>query len=125
MDECYPLVQSLKPWSHSFCNPRPTRRPYVYLITSPRHPIILRVYWLKTNNPIVDWCNHSLTFKLQTHMGVGAVSHVAAWKLPKSFFVDHSSIQARTDSSSDAHTTLTMRTNTVLQFVPLHKWAMI
>ena len=33
-----------------------------YLIASPRHLIVLGLMWLEAHNPIVDWCNHSITF---------------------------------------------------------------
>ena len=47
-----------------------------YVITSPRHPVILGLSWLKEHNPIVDWRNHSITFS-HTSSEVQAVSHVA------------------------------------------------
>jgi hypothetical protein len=34
-----------------------------YLITSPRHPIVLGLTWLEAHNPIVDWCNRLVTFR--------------------------------------------------------------
>ena len=64
-----------------------------YLITSPRHPTILGLFWLKANNLVIDWHNHSLTFQQQTHMAVGAVSNVVVSECPKSFSVEYSSIQ--------------------------------
>ena len=36
-----------------------------YLIATPRHPIVLGLSWLETHNPIVDWCNRSITFPVQ------------------------------------------------------------
>ena len=34
-----------------------------YLIASPRHPLVLGLTWLEAHNPIVDWCNRSVTFR--------------------------------------------------------------
>ena len=78
-----------------------------YLITSPRHPIILGLSWLKANNPVIDWHNHSLTFQPQTHMEVGAASNVVVSEWPESFSVEHSSIQLG-PMHSDAHAPVTM-----------------
>jgi hypothetical protein len=38
-----------------------------YIVTSPQHTIILCLSWLKAHNPTIDWCNNSITFKLQPH----------------------------------------------------------
>ena len=50
-----------------------------YLIASPRHPIVLGLTWLEVHNPIVDWCNHLITFSkprcLCKSMKVNSVSH--------------------------------------------------
>ena len=51
----------------------------VYLIASPRHPIVLGLTWLEAHNPIVDWCNRSITFRepefSHKTMKVNSVSH--------------------------------------------------
>ena len=36
-----------------------------YLITTPRHPIVLGLSWLETHNPTVDCCNRSVTFPIR------------------------------------------------------------
>ena len=50
-----------------------------YLIASPRHPIVLGLTWLEAHNPIVDWCNRSITFSKPGSsckgMKVNSISH--------------------------------------------------
>ena len=48
-------------------------------LASPRHPIVLGLTWLEAHNPIVDWCNRSITFSepgcSRKTMKVNSVSH--------------------------------------------------
>ena len=37
-----------------------------YLISTPRHLIVLGLSWLETHNPTVDWCNRSITFPVRS-----------------------------------------------------------
>ena len=67
-----------------------------YIITSPRHQVILGLSWLKEHNQIVDWRNHSITFP-HTSSEVQAVSHVVVTTKK----IVHSS----SDSSSPMRTT--------------------
>ena len=71
-----------------------------YVITSPRHPVILGLSWLKAQNPLVDWRNHSITFS-QTSSEVQAISHVVAGT--------HPPINAGISSKADAHIPVTTR----------------
>ena len=71
-----------------------------YVITSPRHPVILGLSWLKAQNPLVDWRNHSITFS-QTSSEVQAISHVVAGA--------HPPINAGISSKADAHIPVTTR----------------
>ena len=38
-----------------------------YLIASPPHIIVIGVSCLETHNPVVNWSNHSITFRQKTH----------------------------------------------------------
>lgn len=38
-----------------------------YLITSPRHPVILGLSWLEAHNPLVDWRDRSIQFSSLDH----------------------------------------------------------
>ena len=78
-----------------------------YLITSPRHPIILGLSWLKENNPVIDWHNHSVTFQRKTHMEVGAASSVAVSEWSETFSMEHSSFQLG-PMHLDAHAPVTL-----------------
>ena len=93
MGKCYSLEQSPKP--HPLILQLGTREEALsfYHINSLRHSIILGLSWLKANNHVIDWHNHSLTFQPRTHMEVGAASHVATSECPEAFSVEHSSIQ--------------------------------
>mgnify|MGYP000420915753 CR=1 FL=1 len=71
-----------------------------YVITSPRHPVILGLSWLKAQNPLVDWRNHSITFS-QTSSEVQQISHVVPGA--------HPPINARISSKADAHIPVTTR----------------
>ena len=71
-----------------------------YLITSPRHPIIVGFSWLKAQNPLVDWHNHLITF-FQTSSEVQAISHVVVGA--------HPPINAGISSKADAHIPVTTR----------------
>jgi len=35
------------------------------IISTPHHPVILRLPWLKAHNPIIDWRSRTLTFSAQ------------------------------------------------------------
>ena len=70
-----------------------------YIITSPRHPVILGLSWLKEHNPVVNWCNRSITFP-HTSSEVQAVSHVAVTmkKIVHSASESSSPMKTTTDS---------------------------
>ena len=70
-----------------------------YLITSPRHSIILGLSWLQMHNPIVDWCNLSITFNPQTH------STFPTAETPNPF------IPKRTDSDSAIQSSPSIKTD--------------
>ena len=36
-----------------------------HLIATTRHPIVLGLSWLETQNPMVDWCSRSITFPVR------------------------------------------------------------
>ena len=75
-----------------------------YVITSPRHLVILGLSWLKEHNPIVDWRNHSITFP-HTNSDVQAVSHVVVTtkKIVHSASESSSSMKTTTDSLSSKY----------------------
>ena len=71
-----------------------------YVITSLRHPVNLGLSWLKAQNPLVDWRNHSINFS-QTSSKVQAISHVVVGT--------HPPINAGISSKADAHIPITTR----------------
>ena len=87
-----------------------------YLITSPRHPIILGLSWLRMHNPIVDWCKLSITFNQQTHSTFHAIEtpkpgipegtdsnsviHASTAVEIDPYLIAHSSVVLRTDPTS-------------------------
>jgi hypothetical protein len=44
-----------------------------YIITLAQHPIILGLSWFKAHDPTINWCNHSITFTLQSRLKISTV----------------------------------------------------
>ncbi len=47
------------------CIGKHTEKIVLNIISTPHHPIILGLPWLKTHNPIIDWRSRTLTFSTQ------------------------------------------------------------